>query len=199
MIFACGKTFNDILADMTKRLFVSIAIPKEWQEIFTEYHEQFSARDARWTPKENIHITACFLGDVDEAHIVDIQERIKNVCAHTESFSLTFEKMSFAPPRMPPRMVWAVFHESAAYVQLVKGMQEALRSFLAVEPHEEKIPHATLARFNNPALAKEIDITKAQPEPMPFDVRSVELMESRLDPAGVRYEKLETFLFGMSA
>ncbi|MEK7493880.1 MAG: RNA 2',3'-cyclic phosphodiesterase [Patescibacteria group bacterium] len=184
---------------MTKRLFVSIPIPREWQDAFANHYAQFSARDVRWTAKENIHITACFLGDVDEAHIGEIKEKIKELCARLEPFFLSFENISFAPPGTPPRMVWAMFAPSDAYERLVENMQNELRNFLAVEPHEEIIPHATLARFKDPALAQEIDVVKTLPELASFDVRSVELMESRLDSAGVRYETLETFLFGKGA
>lgn len=191
---------------MTKRLFISIALPQEWQDAFVEYYKQFPRNDVRWTPKENIHITACFLGDVQEERIGEIKEKIKELCAHIVPFPLSFEKMSFAPPGMSPRMVWAVFQKSDAYAQLVKDMQDVLHNFLAVEPHKETIPHATLARLNferqnfggrarfkDPALAREIDVTGSQLALGSFEVRSVELMESRLDPAGVRHEKLEVF------
>ena len=157
------------------------------------YCEQFPLKDVHWTSKENIHITACFLGDAEEERTGEIKEKLKELCVRTAPFSLAFEKISFAPPGMQARMVWAVFEESNAYRRLVEEMQKELQSFLAVEPHKEIIPHATLARFKNPALAQEIDITKTQCALSAFDVRSVELMESRLDPAGVRYEKLETF------
>lgn len=178
---------------MTKRLFVSIPIPTEWQNAFAGYYAQFKVRDVRWTAEENIHITACFLGDVDEQHFGEVKERIKDVCANTEPFSLIFEKISFAPPGMPPRMVWAEFQESDVYRQLAQDLQDTLKSFLAVEPHKETIPHATLARFKNPILAKEMNIEKSKPELTSFDVRSIELVESRLDPAGVQHETLEIF------
>lgn len=181
---------------MNKRLFISIPLPQEWHDAFDAFGRQYGARDMRWTSKENIHITACFLGDVDEARIGEIQEKLKQVCTRTEPFSLSFGNISFAPPGMPSRMVWAVFQESDAYAGLVKDMQEALLSFLAVEPHKELIPHTTLARFKNPALVNEIDIVKTQLALRSFEARSVELMESHLDPVGVRYEKLGSFLFG---
>lgn len=160
----------------------------------------------RWTQKENIHITACFLGDVEEGRIVEIREKLKQICEHTKPFSLSFDRIDFAPPGMPPRMVWAVFQESGVYARFLKKIQEVLREFLAVEPHKELIAHATLARLNfarqnlggrarfkDPSLARSIDIAQALPNLESFDVRSVELMESRLDPGGVRYEKIETF------
>lgn len=181
---------------MTKRLFVSISLPIAWQDSFAEYYEQFSVRDTQWTPKENIHITACFLGDAEEAHIDEIKEKLNDLCARTEPFSLSFENISFAPPGMPPRMIWAMFALSDAYLKLVEDIQETLRSFLSVEPHKDVAPHATLARFKNPGLAKEIDLSKSLPKLASLDVRSVELVESRLDPAGVRHETLGSFLFG---
>lgn len=181
---------------MKKRLFVSIAIPVEWRDAFVEYYTECAVRDVRWTPKENIHITACFLGDVDVVHIDDIKEKLKNLCARIESFSLSFENISFAPPGMPPRMIWVMFAPSDAYLKLTEEMQETLRSFLSVEPHTETVPHATLARFKNPGLAREIDLSKSLPKLATFDVRSVTLVESRLDPVDVRHEALETFLFG---
>lgn len=178
---------------MTKRIFVSIPLPEEWRNAFADYCRRFPRNDVRWTAKENIHITACFLGDVQEERIGEIREKVQELCARTTPFTLSFEKIDFAPPDMPPRMVWVVFKESDVYARLVEEMRDALGSFFAVEPHKELIPHATLVRFKDPSLARSIDITQALPDLGSFDVRSVELMESRLDPAGVRYEKLETF------
>lgn len=178
---------------MTKRLFISISLPVVWQDALAEYCRQFSVRDAQWTPKENIHITACFLGDTQEEFVGEIKEKLNDLCARFEPFSLSFEKIDFAPPGMPPRMVWVMFAPSDAYRRFVEEIQETLRIFLTAPPHKEVIPHATLARFKNPGLAKEIDLLKSLPKLTSFDVRSAELVESRLDPAGVRYETIETF------
>src|SRR3989344_491252 len=104
---------------MTKRLFVSIALPVEWQDAFAKHYKQFPRNDVHWTQKENIHITACFLGDTQEELIGEIKEKVKELCLRAKPFSLVFEKISFAPPNMPPRMVWAVFAQSEEYRQLV--------------------------------------------------------------------------------
>lgn len=178
---------------MKKRLFVSISLPIEWQDAFADFAKQFQSRDIGWTPKEDIHITACFLGEVEEKHIGDIKEKLKSLCACTKPFSLLYEKIDFAPPDMPPRMVWAVFAPSDAYRQFVEEIQEVLRNFLSVKPHKEVFPHATLARFKNPGLAKEIDITRSLLGIDSVDIFSVELVESILGSAGVQYKTLETF------
>lgn len=181
---------------MHKRIFISIPIPEEWRKEFADFGEQFSARDVRWTVKENIHITACFLGDVDAARIGEIKEKLAQLCARIKPFEVSFDRMDFAPPGMPPRMVWAVFQESAGYAELVEKMREALKEFFSIEPHKELIAHATLARFKDSAIARAIDVVQSQPVLSSFDVRTVELVESHLDPAGVRHEILETFPLG---
>lgn len=178
---------------MHRRIFVSIPIPEEWRKEFADFSEQFSVRDVRWTAHENMHVTACFLGDVDAARIGEIKEKLARLCERIKPFSVSFDRIDFAPPGMPPRMVWAVFQESAEYAELVKEMREALKDFFAVEPHKELIPHATLARFKDPRIARDIDVTKPQPALSSFEVRTVELVESRLDPAGVRHAVLDSF------
>lgn len=184
---------------MTKRLFVSIALPAPWREILNDYHKQFSVCDVRWTAKENIHITVCFLGDTKEESVREIQEKLACVCEQAKPFEISFDKMDLAPPGMPPRMVWAVFKESSEYAALVKEMQEALKEFFAVEPYKELIAHTTLARFKDPAIARAIDVAQTQPALSSFEVRAVELVESHLDPAGIQHKTLETFLLGKTA
>lgn len=185
---------------MVKRLFISIPFPTEWRDTLEAYCAQFSApgvsADWRSTAKENIHITVCFLGDVEEEYIDEIKKRVAQLCTRTPPFLLAFEKMAFGPPGREPRMVWAVFQESDAYAALVKEMREALKEFFAVEPHKELIAHATLARFKDPQLARKIDIARSEPALASFEVRTLELAESRLDPTGVRHEILKSFSLG---
>ena len=137
-----------------------------------------------------------FLGDVDEVRMSEIKEKLAHVCGQTKPFEISFDRVDFAPPGMPPRMVWAVFQESKQYAKLVEEMREKLKEFFVVEPHKELVPHATLARFNDSVLAREIDIMKAPSNLASFDVQSIDLVESRLTPEGAQYKTIETFLLG---
>ena len=181
---------------MKKRLFIAIPLSEEVLNQLEAYNYSLNLKNLRRMPKQNLHITVYFLGDVEEAEISDLIDRLNCALIGVKAFSLIFEEITFAPPNQQPRMIWAQFKNNKNYDKLSRITYNAIHKFAGVkEDPEEKtiIPHITLARFRYLFNA---DNTKLeQPKISNLEVKSCLLMESELNSNGSIYSTVATFFF----
>jgi RNA 2',3'-cyclic 3'-phosphodiesterase len=183
---------------MKKRLFLAIPLSDSLLEKFSGLKDRYALETGiRWTTKQNLHVTVYFFGDTDEEKIPEMSKKIAQVTAAYQKFDLEFEQIMFAPPNRPPRMVWADFRHSEAYIKLCGAIYESAKPFLdhafAQSLDRDPHPHITLARFNNPAAAKSLKLEPIPPETMP--AAGCELVASELTRSGPVYTILEHYAF----
>jgi 2'-5' RNA ligase len=181
---------------MKKRLFLAIPLSDSILQKLAALKDRYDfGNDVRWIPEQNLHITVSFFGDVEEKDIPDLDEKIRQITAATPKFTLAFERILFAPPNRPPRMIWADFMPSTPYAGLVKKIYAAAKEFLlpeiAREAFREPMPHITLARFQNPAVANKLKLEILESENMLAE--TCELIESELTPKGSIYTVLKRY------
>ena len=172
---------------MRRKLFIAINPPEEIKKTLSLVKKGFSEIPAKWTEKNNIHLTLLFIGHADDDKIEEIKGRIKRAAEKIKPFEIEIENISYAPPgSIPPKMIWAEIVRSDPLNQL--------RNEIGSD-HDDFSPHITLARINTWQFAK------MDPEELPmieikratFMVESVELMESKISKGSVKYELLERF------
>ncbi len=135
---------------MNKRLFVAIDPPEEVREQLGPLCCGLS--DARWTPVEQLHLTLCFIGEVDGATFLDILEALGEISFVT--FSLQLRGVGFFPPRGQPRVVWTGVEKCEPLMVLQRKITTRLFQ-LGVELENRKYsPHLTLARLNQTSPAR---------------------------------------------
>lgn len=174
---------------MKQRLFIAINLKKEVREELLSFQEKYQDLPARWTKPDNLHITAAFIGDVEEKSIPEIHKIIKGI--KVKPFEIILKEISYGPPGIiPPRMIWAV-GESQHFINLSNELGEKLKL-----SNKEAIPHITLARI------KEWEWRKIEPEERPevkdfinlkIAVESIRLEKSVLKRTGPEYTVLETY------
>ncbi|MFH1671599.1 MAG: RNA 2',3'-cyclic phosphodiesterase [Candidatus Portnoybacteria bacterium] len=181
---------------MKRRIFVAVNLPEAVKNKLSGYGEKWPELPAKWTKKDNLHITLAFLGYVAEDDLMAVLKEVKNITSEIQPFSITLNQVIYAPPgKSPPRMIWAEGKESILLGKLQKELGEAL---LNVNPKGLRpySPHITLARIKpwqfktmepeeRPEIKEEINIS--------FDVESIEVMESCLKRGGPDYAVLESF------
>ena len=179
------------------RVFVAINLPNEIKKELFSYSEKYPELPAKWTAKDNLHITLEFLGNLTDEEIGEVCLAVKSVAEKHKSFSLNINKILYGPPKkMPPRMVWAEGEKSKELSLLREDLENALTEKVRFVP-ENRIfaPHITLARIS------EWEFRKIEPEERPeinealdlfFTVESIEVMESELKRGGPVYTILES-------
>ena len=157
----------------------------------------------RWTPPDNLHITLSFLGDVDDHSLhspnersLDIVELLMELADSNPPFTLSLTRLGTFPTRNP-RVLWVGVEECAALLDLHRRLTTPLAT-LGFEAEERPFrPHITVGRAARDARPRDfhgLDALLAKPfPPVDVNIRSIDLMRSRLTPEGARYEVDERF------
>lgn len=98
-----------VFSGRTNRLFVGIVPDDEARAALVRslsmLKQEAWARDVRWMPKENIHLTLRFLGDVDKEKYVCLSTALVNHVGKTTGFEISLSKILFLPSASKARVV----------------------------------------------------------------------------------------------
>lgn len=176
---------------MAKRLFVGIPVPHSIQKSLRIYTEALPRDIIRLVKPENYHITISFFGEQDGSNVGNISAVISEVTSSVSPFVLSFDRITLAPPKRPPSMIWASYKSNKEFSRLVSAIEEQLKPLIEFGDKRNghaPIPHITLARFKNAVI-----------DPLPpveldsITVNSISLFESKLTENGLIYTELEKF------
>ena len=197
------------------RIFIAINLPEEAKEELLAYKNKWpellasptrldpaerAGGPARWTTKENLHLTLAFLGNTSDQELEEVCSVIKQVGARHQPLSIEFNKIVYGPLRLrsgqAPRMIWAVAEPASSADKLLELQKDVVQT-LHVEQEQNFTPHLTLARL------KAFELQGMELEEMPdvneevsisFEVKSIEVMESRLRRSGAEYTTIQSFM-----
>lgn len=180
---------------MNRRVFIAINLPESLKIKLAKFQSKWSDLPAKWTKKENLHITLAFLGYVQDDEIPEILRKTEEIAKKHKPFQLNFNKICYGPPKKALRMVWAMGEKS----EELKGLQGDLENSLSNLPFKKEnrsySSHITLARI------RQWEFKQIEPEERPqieelidlsFEVNSIELMESQLKRTGAKYIVLQS-------
>ena len=184
------------------RAFVAINLPGDIRKELFAYSEKYAELPAKWTAKDNLHITLEFLGALTEEEIGEVCVVVKEVAERHKSFSLNINKILYGPPLrqgsagQAPKMVWAEGDKSDELADLREDLESALTEKVRFVPENRTFaPHVTLAKISSWGF-KSIE-PEERPEitdtmDLMFTVESIEVMESELKKDGPVYTILES-------
>lgn len=179
---------------MTKRLFVGISLPEDFLEECVQgknlYH--FLPK-IRWIPKENLHITGEFLGNVEVSRLTDLENNLHLAVGKTSPFELRFEKISFGPIHHDEGMLWAQFHMNDPWKAFIQKIRNATMSLRNQHFYKTPIPHITLARWKAAGMREKMNLSAFQIKMLEIPVLAINLYESKLLPTGSVYTIIKTF------
>ena len=64
----------------------------------------------RWVPGVNLHLTACFIGEVSPDKLSGLKAATGGICAKFQPMTLNLNEICIWP-RRKPYMVWALYEE----------------------------------------------------------------------------------------
>ena len=184
------------------RIFIAINLPEDIKKELSKYQKKWEQLPAKWTNKDNLHITLEFLGNLTDEELGEICLVVKEAATKHASFSINLSRVIYGPlGKMPPKMIWAEGEKSEELRDLKKDLREYLLEKVSYSPElgREFMPHITLARIS------EWEFRKIEPEERPevnedidfiVPVESIEVMESELKRGGPVYTILESHQLG---
>jgi len=176
------------------RLFVAVDPPPE---AVAELEKAVGEREEllRWVPPEQWHLTLVFCGEVDDARVADLTERLRRAASRTSPFTLRLGGAGTFPKQAAKaRVLWVgVDGDVPALTRLAERCAAAVRR-TGVEVEDRKYrPHLTLARARREAVDARAQVEHLEGfETKPWTVSSLRLVKSTLG-SKVHHETLEVF------
>lgn len=128
------------------RLFVAIDLPSKTQNQLESIG--CGLPGARWVPAELMHLTLRFVGEVQGAEFLDIQDALAEV--HADKFTIQIKGVGCFPTRGQPKVVWAGMAPNPELLHFQKKIESVLVREADLEPERRKYsPHITLARLKD--------------------------------------------------
>jgi 2'-5' RNA ligase len=183
---------------MKKRLFTAINLPPSIREELASLAGRVDRREKeiRWVPPENIHLTLHFLGWVEEETQVQIEQILEHIVPRHRSMQLTLATLGAFPSWQNPRIFWIGIRdkitgkESKELATLQEELNDEFLRLGMVLDDRPFSPHITLARIKGRV---ELLAYKVAVESLPFNVETVDLMQSILSAKGPTYHILKKF------
>ncbi|MFC8075545.1 RNA 2',3'-cyclic phosphodiesterase [Streptomyces sp. NPDC057307] len=151
------------------------------------------AGELRWTGQAGWHFTLAFMGEVDDAVVPELTERLERAAHRTEAFPLRLH----GGGHFGGRALWAGAAGGIAELRRLAERADAAarRTGLPMEEHRAYRPHLTLARTRVDTDLSPYAAALDGFEGTPWEVGELALVRSRLPVAGVageqpRYETL---------
>jgi len=183
---------------MNSRLFVGINISHLLKDVITMTSSMIECekKAIKWNTGTNLHITLSFIGNVDQAVIPDIINKIKSLYL-TEPFKISIEKTGVFPNVIYPKVFWLGIEEGKHYLEgLHNSLNKILDKYIISKSQEIYVPHITIGRSTSILNYKNLNIQNflnTLYTPIAINVNSIGLYESKLQPEGPIYTLLEDF------
>lgn len=179
---------------MKRRLFVGLPIPGYIKNHIVACIESFpSGESIRLVPKENYHITVCFLGTIHEEYISELSQALGDMMKKISHFVL--EPRETPIRRATDSLVWIEFKRNKEFDSLVEMTRRTVSRIVPDLKVMKKpqIPHITVARIHRDVrLFPHIDAKDCSP----LQVLESRLYESHLKSGGVHYSTLASWKLG---
>lgn len=174
------------------RAFVAIFPPPEVQRTLLQAARNIPVDGTvRWVHWENVHLTLKFLGDVGEEPLGGVRVALGEIARRRGPLHIQPSGFGAFPSDKKARVLWAGVSEgSAELTALAADIETALETLGFGREKRRYKPHITLGRSRGrPArLPDGVEVGAAG-----FTARGLYLVESRLEPAGATYKKLESY------
>lgn len=173
------------------RLFAGLSLPILLRQRLTVM--QGGIEGARWTERDNFHITLTFIGEIDEGAAAHADEALSSI--RMEKFSLRLKGTgSFAQGKWP-KVLWIGVEESEPLRRLKDKIDRALRSAQIPFESRKYTPHVTMARLKNPDEAKVAEFMQQHNlfSTEAFEVDEFILYHSHLTKNGPVYEPVREY------
>lgn len=131
---------------MSLRLFAALDLPDAVAERLIAL--QKGVPGALWRPRENLHLTLRFFGDVTEPVAEDLDAALAEIALRARPFELKLKSARFFG-KEEPHTLWIGAEENESLRNLASSCERAARR-AGLKPEPRKFaPHVTLAYLRN--------------------------------------------------
>ena len=184
------------------RLFVGIELGEEMKTAAAAAADRLRAAlkradlhvEARWVPRENLHVTLWFIGEVDDERAAGIRGALA-APFQVARFALRAAGLGAFPPAGPPRVLWIGIAAGGEPLAALHGELIPRLAPLGFQPEGRPYAaHLTIARVTEVARRASHDIRRVaaatEADAGVTEISAVTLFRSRVSSKGSTYEPL---------
>lgn len=175
------------------RLFIGLKLPKKQKARIHRAARPLREDElpVRWVEPDNFHVTLKFLGEVRKDRVATVEEALARVASATKAFSADLGGFGAFPTVRRPRIIWLGVEATPELRCLKQDLEWRLGDIGFDVETRAFHPHVTLGRVRKDTGAGAFRGLDERFAALEFEdelrVHTVDLMESRLSPAGARY------------
>jgi RNA 2',3'-cyclic 3'-phosphodiesterase len=177
------------------RAFIAVALEPQVIAKITESIDQLKRciSGVRWIPRDNIHLTLKFLGDIDEALVPPIGAALKQQLRLFPRCTINAKGLGVFPGLKRPRVLW-VGLVGSQLVSLAQKVESAVAPLGFLPETKTFTPHLTIGRWRQidrapQSLVRQLDQWRNYDFGV-SEIASVKFMQSVLKPEGANYSEL---------
>ena len=176
------------------RLFVAVDLPEAAKDALSGVG--FGLPGARWLPREQLHVTLAFLGEVDGGQAQDVRDALRSV--RGSPFALSLRGLGHFPLRGEARVAWAGLRANEPLLQIHRAVTRQIEHAGCELEHRKFHPHVTLARLTGTPPHRLADWLAMNGgfETGPFEVNEFILYSSVLGSKGATHQVEEAYPLG---
>ncbi len=187
---------------MKRRIFVAVDISNEARRKVSNYianiKSKFPDVNVGWDRTEKLHLTLKFFGDTNEDQLETLKEICKAISSEISNFKLQISESGVFPSPNNARVLWLGVQGDVEKLQEINSILETECEKIGFKK-EKRIykPHLTIGRIREPRKSNELAKTHLENkfEPVRFEVSEIVIIESKLQPTGSIYSKVQSVSF----
>ena len=182
------------------RSFIAIALPTLVRRNAVRLIDRLSESGdgVKWVPKDNLHLTLKFLGDVDNTEVPSVCKVLREVCREFEPFDLSFAGTGGFPDVSRPRVLYAGVNDpTGSLTSMVTAMEKRLADLGFKPEPRDYTPHLTLGRSRGGSRRISPDVIRQLQDCDEVVlgemlVENIQLIASFLEKDGPTYQVMDT-------
>ena len=184
------------------RLFIAVNLPAETRGAIHHAVDplRLIAPDAMWVAADNLHITLKFLGEVPDVRVPPLRTALEGLAAVHRPFTIELGGVGAFRNLRAPRIVWMAAAQEPKLELLHHDVESASAALGYTMDGKAFRPHVTLARMRGPLGRQAARTFGVAARNVGYaaevNVRTVDLMEATLTPAGSRYTLVQSAPLG---
>lgn len=174
------------------RLFIALKLPDEIIDEIISIRKAVNQDNirSRWEPKEKLHLTLKFLGDVEESKTSLIIDKVEAITKNIPKIQCEFDKFGF----FLPRILWLSLKVNGDLFEVVKNIENEMNNLGFEKEKRSFKPHITLLRIKETLTDGFISRFKNYELPQRiFYCSEISLVNSKLLPGGSVYNDIKIF------
>ncbi len=183
-----------------RRTFVALSLPDAIRAALGELatrHLSASTPGLRWGDAAQAHLTLAFLGDLEDDAVAGVRICARRIARDTEPFAADLRAAGAFPSAARARVLWLGWGVGAAPVSALQARLVAALGAAGFALERRRFqPHVTLARSRGSIDLRAAVAALEGWRSEPWTVTAIDVMTSRLTPAGARHTRLERCWLG---